>query len=214
MSNRWSKIAAILALISFSASTVLADAPAAFLEISGKVMLNGKAVRRTASVFSGDSIQTDAGSAGTLMQDGTSVLLMEQSRVRFAKGMVSVEKGGVSVKTSRQMGAQLLDVSVTPGSGVVRFRAFTSGNQVTIAALDGALDIGQAGLVQHLNAGQQVTIRCKSCRNLDAAEPQVGPGSDTLSNNLALAFGLGATIGSAIAAAIIVGQQKASPSGP
>jgi hypothetical protein len=213
MASRWSKYAALVALVAFSTTSVLADAPAAFLETSGAVTLNGKAVKHTASVFMGDRIQTDAGAAGTLLQDGTSILLLEQSKIRFESGAIEVERGGVSIKTSRQMGARLLDVAVTPGSSVARYRAYTSGLNVTIAAIDGALDIGQAGMLQHLNAGQSVTLRCKSCKMLDTVDPQTGP-TDSNSNNIGLIVGLTATIGSAIAAAIIVGQTKASPSGP
>ena len=83
-------------VLSFSCVTLGADGPrtpAGVLHASGKVQVNGSASRRTMTLFSGDTIQTDSDSTANIIASGSSVRVMRNASVKFLGKAVELIQG-------------------------------------------------------------------------------------------------------------------------
>jgi hypothetical protein len=69
------------------------NARRAVLHATGKVQVNGADSRKTTTLFSGDSIQTDDQSVANIMAGGSSVLVMPNASVKFLGNAVEITRG-------------------------------------------------------------------------------------------------------------------------
>src|ERR1700723_508982 len=104
-----------LMLILFPAQVLLAgETPSAMLYTNGAAWLNGSVVPKSAAVFSGDMLQTRPDSTASIQSNGSSVMVLADSLVKFDGPDVEIEHGSVRVTTSRGLAARAGDVTVKP----------------------------------------------------------------------------------------------------
>jgi hypothetical protein len=95
-------------------SLLAADTGSAMLHSSGGVWVNGAEVADSTVVFPGDSLETKPGFVANLDTEGSSVLIQEESIVRFQGGYLILDHGSVSVGTSTSMSVHVNCIKVEP----------------------------------------------------------------------------------------------------
>jgi len=135
------------------------DSAAAMLYTSGSAWLNGSAVPKSAAVFQGDLLQTKGDSTANIQANGSSVMVLADSLVKFEGPAIEIEHGGVRVTTSRGMEARAGDVTIRPtGTAWTEFQVVDVDGQVQIAANKGDLTVQDAqGTTTTVTQGQQTT---------------------------------------------------------
>ncbi len=181
---------------------------AAMLYGKGEVWLNGKSVPRSSAVFPGDLIQTQPESLATLDADGSGVVVLQDSLVKFEGNAVSLEHGGVSVATSKGMVAIARDITVTPASNTwTEFELADSNGTVQVVAGRGDVNVNCGKGVANLSEGEQATPdesgNCKKRRKGGAPMPRRGP---ILLNPYVLAGGV--ILGAAIVCLLLCDTSK------
>lgn len=152
-----SAVCCILAFI-FPAQMLAGETPSAMLYTSGSAWVNGSQAPKSAAVFSGDMLQTRADSTASIQANGSSVMVMADSLVKFEGPAVEVDHGGVRVTTSRALEARAGDVTVKPaGNSWTEFQVVDRDGQVQIAASKGDVTIQDDKGTTTLTQGQQTT---------------------------------------------------------
>jgi len=147
------------------AALFAADSGAAMLYSTGTTWLNGSSLPKSSAVFSGDLVQTTAGSVAKINASGSSLIVLSDSLIQFEGNAVKLEHGGVAVSTSKAMATRAGDVIVTPMASVwTQFDVTDVDGKVQIAARKGDLSINDGAETTMLAQGQQTTR--------DALEPQ------------------------------------------
>jgi ferric-dicitrate binding protein FerR (iron transport regulator) len=135
-----------------------ADQPAAMLYSHGTALLNGDSIARSSAIFSGDLVQTNAGSAANINASGSIVLVHNDSLVQYQGNAVNLEHGTVSISTSKSMATRAGDVTVSPAASVwTEFEVRDVDGKVQIAARTGDLTISDDTGTTTLAQGQQTT---------------------------------------------------------
>ena len=89
-------------------SMLAADSNAAMLYINGAALVNDARVpRSSASIFSGDLLQTRPNSVANINEPGSSVSVLADSLVKFEGSSVEIQHGAVTVSTSKGMVARV-----------------------------------------------------------------------------------------------------------
>src|SRR3974390_3417062 len=91
-----------------------ADAASAMLYTSGSTWLNGGEVPKSAAVFAGDMVQTRSDSTANINANGSSVMVLADSLVKFQGPAVEIEHGSVRVSTSKGLATKAGEVTVKP----------------------------------------------------------------------------------------------------
>src|SRR5271157_4810103 len=111
-----SAVCCLLAIL-FPAHMMLAgETASAMLYTNGAAWLNGTEVPKSAAVFAGDMLQTRPDSTARIQSNGTSVMVLADSLVKFEGPAVELDHGTVRVTTSRGLAARAGDVTVRPAS--------------------------------------------------------------------------------------------------
>src|SRR5437868_4469490 len=111
------KLVSCVLVLMFPASMFAADSNAAMLYTNGTAWVNGTHVPRTSSaIFSGDLLQTRAGTVANINAPGSSVTVQSDSLVQFEGESVKIEHGGVMVSTSKSLATMAGGVKVAPAS--------------------------------------------------------------------------------------------------
>ena len=193
--------------------------PAAMVYSHGGTMLNGSAVPRSSALFSGDLVQTGADSVANINSTGSTVLVLNDSLIRYEGDSLKLEHGGVSISTSRSMSASAGDVKISPAKGVLtEFEVRDVDGRVKIAARKGDLSVTDQDGTTTLAQGQETTTdessQQKNKRRRKAAGPVPGavPGSAgaILDSPWVVGIGGGAIIG-VTTWVLIQGDDPASP---
>jgi len=173
----WRK-AVCWALIALSPSTVLAsDTDAAMFEVlKGAAFQNGNAVPGSVAILPGDYIQTQPDSAGKITVNGSSVLVEEESLIKYLPAIIGLGHGGVSVMTQKYLVVQAGDVIVTPiTEGQVQYEVTDRDGIVHIAARKGDVKLEHCGDRDLLKEGYEYT--CEERRggygSLPAGKPSL-----------------------------------------
>jgi len=128
---------------------VAADTGSAVLHSEGGVWINGSEISGTATVFSGDLLETKPGFAATLGAEGSSVLIQPESIVKFEGNFLSLEHGSVSVGTSTSMGVHVNCIKVEPVSiQQTQFDVTSVNNTVQVAARKNDVNITENGALR------------------------------------------------------------------
>jgi hypothetical protein len=132
-----------LLVIVFPAQVLLAgETASAMLYTNGAAWLNGSEVPKSAAVFAGDLLQTRPDSTASIQSNGSSVMVLADSLVKFQGPAVELEHGTVRVTTSRGLAAQAGDVTVKPASDSwTEFQVTDVDGRVQIAANKGDLTV-------------------------------------------------------------------------
>jgi ferric-dicitrate binding protein FerR (iron transport regulator) len=162
-------------VLAFACATLGADgsgAPRAVLQASGKVQVNGVGSRKTTTLFSGDSVQTDAHSVANIIAGGSSVFVNPSASVKFLGNAVEVDAGDVTITTSTGMAAKADALTIAPAPGGQKHAKFAVGeneDSVIVAALQGDVAVSDGQQTSTTPEGQETTHKKK--RNGGGAPP-------------------------------------------
>jgi hypothetical protein len=206
------KLFPVLLLASLSAFA--SDSNFATVQALGKAWLNGVPIPRMSAVFPGDEIQTKTDLAD-IDAFGSKVLVLTDSLVTYQSSAVDVERGGISVATSKGVAARLGNLTIRPATADwTEFQVVEINGQARIRATKGELALVDENGTSSLSAGQETTREVKQKRKKRAAgAPPTATGS-ILDSKLALILG-GAIIGGiSIPYVILPDDDPISPNAP
>jgi|SRR5208337_655519 len=154
-----SAVCCLLAIL-FPAQMMLAgETASAMLYTNGSAWLNGSEVPKSAAVFLGDMLQTRPDSTASIQSNGSSVMVLADSLVKFEGPAVEIEHGGVRVTTSRGLAARAGDVTVKPAANTwTEFQVTDVDGRMQIAANKGDVTVqDDKGTTTTVTQGQQTT---------------------------------------------------------
>src|SRR6267142_3968731 len=153
-----SAVCCLLAIL-FPLQMMLAgETASAMLYTNGAAWLNGSEVPKSAAVFSGDMLQTRPDSTASIQSNGSSVMVLADSLVKFEGLAVELEHGAVRVTTSRGLAARAGDVTVKPAANTwTEFQVTDVDGRVQIAANKGDLTVQDDKGTTTVTQGQQTT---------------------------------------------------------
>jgi ferric-dicitrate binding protein FerR (iron transport regulator) len=153
-----SAVCCLLSIL-FPAQVMLAgETASAMLYTNGAAWLNGSAVPKSAAVFSGDMLQTRPDSTASIQSNGSNVMVLADSLVKFEGPAVELEHGTVRVTTSHGMAARAGDVTVKPAANTwTEFQVTDVDGRVQIAANKGDLTVQDDKGTTTVTQGQQTT---------------------------------------------------------
>jgi len=156
---RYLKILSCVMVLIFPSGLFGAElSPTAMLYAHGDTMLNGSSVPRSSALFSGDLVQTGVNSVANINATGSTILIQNDSFVRYEDNTVELEHGGVAISTSKSMATRVHDVSVSPSASVLtEFEVRDVDGKVQIAARKGDLTISDDTGTTTLAQGQETT---------------------------------------------------------
>ena len=142
------------------AALFAADSGVAMVYSNGNTWLNGSSLPKSSAIFSGDLVQTTAGSVAKINASGSSLIVLSDSLVQFEGNAVKLEHGGVAVSTSKAMATRAGDVTVTPTASVwTQFDVTDVDGKVRIAAKKGDVTVDDGAGPTLLAQGQETTSR-------------------------------------------------------
>lgn len=142
----------------FPAQMLAGESASAMLYTTGSAWVNGSTVPKSAAMFSGDLLQTPSGSTASIQSNGSSVMVMADSLVKFEGPALEIDHGGVRVTTSRAMAAHAGDVTVKPANNSwTEFQVVDVDGRVQIAANKGDVIVQDASGTTTVTQGQQTT---------------------------------------------------------
>lgn len=215
--SRLRSAACCLLAILFPAQVMLAgETASAMLYTNGAAWLNGSEVPKSAAVFSGDMLQTRSDSTASIQSNGSNVMVLADSLVKFEGPAVELEHGSVRVTTSRGLAARAGDVTVKPASNSwTEFQVTDVDGRVQIAANKGDVTVQDDKGTTTVTQGQQTTrddtaAAEKKKKKRRAAGAATGAGGGIMSSTTAIAGGLGVVGG----VGVWIWLQQSSPVSP
>src|ERR1700686_473259 len=153
-----SAVCCLLALV-FPAQVMFAgETAAAMLYTNGAAWLNGAEVPKSSAVFAGDLLQTRPDSSASIQSNGSNVMVLADSLVKFEGPAVELEHGSVRVTTSRGLAAHAGDVTIKPvADSWTEFQVTDVDGRVQIAANKGDVTVQDDKGTTTVNQGQQTT---------------------------------------------------------
>ena len=177
------QVVSVLLVFSFSFASLAADGPsvpAAMLQATGSVRVNGNGVLSSTAVFLGDSVQTQNDSLADITAEGTSVLVMPNSSVKFQGKTVEVDQGEVVVATSKGVSTIADELTITPAAQKQsKYEVSQDEEFVTIAAQQGDVTVNDGQASSTVPEGQQTTQKKKRKKRGAGAEPAATGGFPT-----------------------------------
>ena len=147
------KILSIVMMLLTPAAMLMAETSNTMLYASGNVTLNGTEVARSASVTTGDKIETAGATATAVNQDGSKVTVNPYSAIRYESAGVNVVRGTAAISTTDGMAAKAAQITVAPKDKTATYEIARMNNNVVITSRTGALMITEAGKTTELEAG-------------------------------------------------------------
>ena len=152
----------ILVLFACAGFGVEGTGARAVLQASGKVQVNGNASRRTTTLFSGDVVETDEGSAANIIAGGSSVLVMSGTAMKFLGNGVELTQGGMAIATSEAMTATVDGLTITPAAQKFsKFEIAEDDDTVVIAARQGNVAVSDGQQTSTVPEGQETKRKKK-----------------------------------------------------
>jgi hypothetical protein len=153
-----SALCCLLVVVFPAQAMFAADAAAAMLYTNGAAWLNGSEVPKSAAVFTGDMLQTRPDSTASIQANGSNVMVLADTLVKFEGPVVELEHGAVRVTTSRGLATRAGDVTVKPASDSwTEFQVTDVNGEVQIAANKGDLTVQDDKGTTTVTQGQQTT---------------------------------------------------------
>jgi hypothetical protein len=150
---------------------MLAAPQGATLRSTGSVMVDGKPVPPTSTVFSGDRVQTGADATATLTTDGSTVLIAGGSSIILGDNVLDLSCGTAMVTTTRGMTVRVNGITVTPTTPSAKFEVGQGGHALSISSHEGSLSIQDGHGTTTMQPGQTSTR--------ESASTGCGPVSNT-----------------------------------
>jgi hypothetical protein len=218
------KILSSLLVVILPVTLFAADRPAAMLYSHGTALLNGHSIARSSAIFFGDLVQTNTDSAANINASGSIVLVLNDSLVQYQNDAVKLERGGISVSTSKLLATRAGGITVSPAASAwTEFEVRDVDGTVQIAARKGNLTISDESGTATLAQGEQTTRedsasqkdqdqdkKKKKKKKGAAAAPAAAEGG-VFNSPIAVGIGGAAILGGAIWVFVQGGEQPASP---
>ncbi len=142
----------------------------------GNTVLTGNDALRSSALFIGDTVATRPDSVASIDAQGSMVLVLADSSVRFEGDSVNMDHGGVVVTTSQAMAVRAGKFTIAPvARRSARFEVSDSDGVVRIAAREGALAINDGASTSILQEGQQTTRQDSEPAGRTGKDPGVPP---------------------------------------
>jgi hypothetical protein len=154
------------------AATDNAETARAMMYTHGKVEINGASTLPSMALFAGDAVATQADSVANITAEGSSVLVMPNSSVKFEGKSLDLDHGDVVIATSKRLALKADQVTVAPATDKQsKFEVAENEDTVTIAARTGDLTVTDDQGTSTVPEGQQTT---KHRKKSGAAAPSSG----------------------------------------
>lgn len=151
-------VISLLLMALFPIQMIAGESASAMLYINGSAWLNGDNVPKSAAVFTGDLLQTRNDSTASIQANGSNVMVLADSLVKFEGSFVELEHGGVRVTTSRELAAHAGEVTIKPvGTSWTEFQVVDVDGRVQIAANKGDVTVQDSQGTTTVTQGQQTT---------------------------------------------------------
>lgn len=146
------------------ASLLADDVGAAILHSNGGVLLNGSTAPDTATIFPGDTIQTQSKSVARIDVTGSTIDLNADTVVQFDSDEIHLDHGDVSVNTSRGFKVLVGCLTVVPvNQDWTRYQVIDTDSKVNVSALKNDVNIdsrsGNSQWMKKSAASGRVTVR-------------------------------------------------------
>lgn len=129
------------------------------VQAQGTVTVNGNPVSNTTTVFSGDKIQTGAGSLATVSSQGIMVQLQPNTTAIFNDRALDLGCGSATVSTSVGTMVRVAGITATPAAqNATRIEASQMNGAVKITARDNWAMVNDGRIRQTLAPGQSATF--------------------------------------------------------
>src|SRR6202521_1038123 len=220
------KILSSVLILILPVTLFAADQPAAMLYSHGTALLNGHSIARSSAIFFGDLVQTNADSAANINASGSIVLVLNDSLGQYQNDAVKLERGGISVSTSKLLATRAGGITVAPAASAwTEFEVRDVDGRVHIAARKGDLTISDESGTATLAQGEQTTRedsasqkdqdqdqdkKKKKRRKGAAAAPAAAEGG-VFNSPIAVGIGGAVILGGAVWVLAQGGEQPASP---
>jgi hypothetical protein len=163
-------------IVSLAGSLVASDAGAAMLYAKGTTWLNGAAVPHSSAIFPGDMVQTKSDALANINAPGSNVIVLPDSLLKYEGSVVLLERGGITVATSKNLSTRIGEIAVTPtGAGQqAEFEVIDKGKTIQIMARRGDLSLHEGAETSAVPQGQQIEVEKKKIRKRGAAAVRAG----------------------------------------
>jgi len=153
-----SAVCCLLAIV-FPAQMMLAgETASAMLYTTGAAWVNGSEAPKSVALFAGDLLQTRPDSTASIQSNGSNVMVMADSLVKFEGPAVELEHGSVRVTTSRGLATVAGVVTIKPaGDAWTEFQVTDVDGQVQIAANKGDVTVQDDKGTTTVSQGQETT---------------------------------------------------------
>ena len=168
------KLLSIAMMLLTPAAMLMAETGNTVLYASGNVSLNGKEIARSASVATGDKIETAGSAAIAVSQTGSKVIVNPYSTVQYQNDGVKLVRGTAAINTNDGMAAKAAQITVTPKDKTATYEIARVDSNVVITSHTGALMITDAGMTTELEAGSS-SSRPAEPTPAPAPPPQAAP---------------------------------------
>jgi hypothetical protein len=187
---------------------------------NGTAWINGTTVPKSAAVFSGDLVQTRPDSTANLSSNGSSVMVLADSLVKFQSEAVELEHGAIRVSTAQGLATRAGEVTVKPAANAwTEFQVTDVDGQVQIVATKGDVTVQDQQGTTTVQQGQQTTRDDTSNPEKKKKKKRKGTGAATaagggiLSSTAALYTGI-AIVGGVTTWVLVQGDNPLSPACP
>jgi len=134
------------------------ETASAMLYTTGAAWVNGSEAPKSVALFAGDLLQTRPDSTASIQSNGSNVMVMADSLVKFEGPAVELEHGSVRVTTSRGLATVAGVVTIKPaGDAWTEFQVTDVDGQVQIAANKGDVTVQDDKGTTTVAQGQQTT---------------------------------------------------------
>jgi hypothetical protein len=199
---------------------LLGQAPASgMVYASGMAWVNGTEVPKSVALFPGDTLQTKADASANIGTNGSSVMVLSDSVLKYEGTSVAVDRGTVRVSTGTGFAAHACEVKARPADNVpTQYQFIHNDGRVDVIATKGDMIVDDHAGSKTVKEGEQ-TSRDDGCEVAAKRNPKPRRGASTaasggiLSSSIAVRTGIGIVTGITIWV-LLQGDDPLSPSCP
>ncbi len=126
--------------------------------VSDAEHLSSNSALRSSALFVGDTVSTRSDSVASINAQGSMILVLADSSVRFEGNSVNMNRGGVVVTTTQAMAVRAGKLTIAPvEERSARFEVSDSDGVIQLAAREGSLAINDGASTTILQEGQETT---------------------------------------------------------
>lgn len=134
------------------------DSPSGMVYANGTAWVNGTEIPKSMAVSSGDVLQTKQDASANIGTNGSSIMVLSDSLVKYEGTSVGVDRGSVRVSTSSGFAAHACEVKARPANTTPTQYQFTHNDKhVVVVATKDDVIVEDHGESKTVKEGQQIT---------------------------------------------------------